>query len=115
MPNSKLRSFSFLYAYENENEDVEYISEISLANYTKLRLKNPNEVIINDNEITIIFDYPLKKEIKIEFKSKNDKFQGFTRCQLINNIVETYEKMYNEITYNDDNILNNKYDIWVIR
>ncbi len=69
------------------NDEMWQNSEGSGGNFLR-----PDEIVINDPEIKIEFDYPLKT--KFTFNFKNDK--GFTRKQLVNHIVETYKLIYRE-------------------
>ena len=72
---------------DGENSDV--IPFMSDKDATK-KLKNPNEKVLTDKEISIIFDYPLKSEFLFKFRSKN----GFTRKQLADLIIRQYMKIY---------------------
>lgn len=53
---------------------------------------NPNEIVIKDNLINIIFDYPLEKEFLFSFESINN--DGFTRKNIIDIIVNKYREIY---------------------
>lgn len=51
---------------------------------------DPDEIVINRDNITIRFDYPLSSEFLFRYKSKG----GFTRKQLIELIVNQYREIY---------------------
>ncbi len=53
---------------------------------------NWDEIVIHDTQITIPFDYPLKKKFKFTFNSKSE--EGFTLRELIKFIVDTYNEIY---------------------
>ncbi len=82
-------------------------------------LINPNEVVIEDEKITMIISYPLS----VEFSRTLEKKGGFTRLDVFKNIYEAYKQIYAEEeesvgdpgTY--DNMYNRrksegKYGIW---
>lgn len=52
----------------------------------------PDEIVIKNADIKIEFDYPLSNPAFFSFHSDN----GFTRRQLVNLIVDTYKKIYEE-------------------
>ncbi|MBD8084197.1 hypothetical protein [Chryseobacterium caseinilyticum] len=56
------------------------------------QLINPNEIVIKENKINLLIDYPLKKPAKIELSNPN----GFTRKDLILEISNNYHKIYAE-------------------
>lgn len=56
------------------------------------QLIDKNEVVINNNKVTLIIDYPLTKECRFELASSN----GFTRAQLVKQISEKYHQIYQE-------------------
>lgn len=51
-----------------------------------------DEVVIKDEDIKIVFDYPLNGEFLFDFHSDN----GFQRKQLVELIAQTYQKIYDE-------------------
>ena len=55
-------------------------------------LIDKDKVVINENEITIIIDYPLRNKYSFILESKN----GFTRKRLLNEISNNYYKIYQE-------------------
>ena len=67
---------------------------IHIASYNPIiwqdALSDPSEIVIEDDEITIIFDYPLKCEFPLNFRSAG----GFSRRSLIEKIVNTYKTIY---------------------
>lgn len=56
------------------------------------RLVEPDELIIKEEKITILFTYPLSVKVKFEFENKD----GFTRLDLFRCIYEGYKKIYDE-------------------
>ena len=54
---------------------------------------NPNEVIINQDDIKITFDYPLSNKVEKEFSSDGD---GFTRHEVWEAVKDGYEEIYAE-------------------
>ena len=50
------------------------------------------EVVIKEHKITVQIDYPLNKPYSFELSSAN----GFTRAQLIQAIIDNYNKIYQE-------------------
>jgi len=56
------------------------------------RLIDKNEIVINENKVTLIMDYPLNKECKNKLTSSN----GFTRDQLEKEIRNKYHQIYDE-------------------
>jgi hypothetical protein len=75
--------------YGKEQKSFIYISEY---NSSCVSVMNMNEIVITDNNIWISFHYPLKQEFLFEFKSS--KSEGFTRSEIIQNIVDTYKYIY---------------------
>ena len=55
-------------------------------------IMNLNDLVITDNEFKIKFSYPLSKEAVFTFQNKN----GFTRKDVIQHIVDTYRRIYQE-------------------
>jgi len=53
---------------------------------------NPKEKVVDENEITIVFEYPLSKKAEFTYKSKN----GFTRKKVWQCIHKGYKKIYKE-------------------
>lgn len=52
----------------------------------------PNEVVISEANIKILFNYPLKNSVTFSFNSES----GFTRKKLVDIIVKTYKQIYDE-------------------
>jgi hypothetical protein len=55
-------------------------------------LLNKEEVVISENKVTLIIDYPLTNEFRAYINSTN----GFTRERLINEISKSYFMLYEE-------------------
>ncbi|MFX1525452.1 MAG: hypothetical protein ACFFCC_18240 [Promethearchaeota archaeon] len=85
----------------------------------RVRLIKPNEVVIDEEELTMVIDYPLSAKVRIKLKKKG----GFTRLFIFKSIYEAYKQIYKEEdeesgdpgTYN--NLYNRKraggkYGIW---
>ena len=83
------------------------------------KLLLPHEVVIEEEELTMVITYPLSVEVRIDLKKKG----GFTRMFIFKSIYETYKQIYEEEegelgdpgTYN--NLYNRKksagkYGIW---
>ena len=51
----------------------------------------PDEIVLEKNEYTLIIDYPLDVEFKKVFKVDA---KGMTRRELVNVIVESYKNVY---------------------
>lgn len=64
----------FCMPVENENYDI----------------ISGNEKVVDENEVTIVFDYPLEKSVEFNYKSKN----GFTRREFWKCISEGYNTIY---------------------
>jgi hypothetical protein len=64
---------------ENSDEDLKLLID-------------KNEVVISDNKIILIIDYPLTKTCRFELTSAN----GFTREQLVKEISKKYHQIYDE-------------------
>lgn len=54
------------------------------------KLVDSNNVVIPENKVTIVIDYPLTKEFRFEAESKS----GFTRAQTLRDISSAYYKIY---------------------
>jgi hypothetical protein len=57
-----------------------------------VQLIDKTEVVINENKVTIVIDYPLVKECRFELTSAN----GFTREQLVKEVSNKYHQIYDE-------------------
>ena len=88
-----------------------------------LNLADKDQIVITDNKITIIIDYPLTNEYRFTLVSTT----GFTREQLVTAISDQYHKLYREeeatatvktipanerTTLYNRNQTNGKYGIW---
>ena len=69
--------------------------ERAYFNQMKDLINKKHETVISTNKLIIKIDYPLEKPIKILYK-KNSEF--YTRIELINIIINLYEKIYNDKT-----------------
>jgi hypothetical protein len=56
------------------------------------RIENPSSRFTELKAVTIVFDYPLTREARLEFKSET----GFTRAEIIECIRAGYRKIYAE-------------------
>lgn len=56
------------------------------------QLLNPDEIVIQENKVNLIIDYPLKKPATIELSNP----KGFSRKNLILEISKNYHKIYAE-------------------
>lgn len=85
-----------LKASDEQKKDWEdgYIPWISLSNPESQinQLVDADEVVIKQQAINIIFDYPLNKPVVFEFKNP----KGFTRKALILAISKKYHEIYEE-------------------
>jgi hypothetical protein len=87
------------------------------------QLIDRNKIVIPEDKLTIIIDYPLTNEYRFDLQSKN----GFTREQLLKEISKNYYKLYDEeeksatiktipvdkrTTMYNRNQTNGKYGIW---
>jgi len=88
-------------------------------------MRNPNEVVSTETELTVILDYPLRGEFSFPIQSASPG--GFTRKELAQKISDLYKKVYEEeektskipVTPMDQrkglinrNETNGKYGIW---
>jgi hypothetical protein len=90
-----LHTISFEVKTENKEDFEDGI--IPWASLEKPDADIPNlidgdEVVISENKITIIIDYPLMNEFRFDVESKN----AFTRKQLLKEISSTYYKIYED-------------------
>ena len=85
----------------------------------RVSLIKPNEVVIDEEELTMVITYPLSVDVRVELKKEG----GFTRMFIFKSIYEAYKQIYEEEdeksgdpgTYN--NLYNRKrstgkYGIW---
>lgn len=106
LPNS-LKSLKKLQVYGNSDIDYEPDGSFNLTLSTdwgvpsvvgyededeRNQLKNPTEIIIEEESIIIEFTYPLSREVELEFNNKG----GFSRMDLWRYIYEGYKKIYDE-------------------
>lgn len=55
-------------------------------------LINPDEVVINDEKITMVITYPLSVDVSITLEKRG----GFTRLDVFKNIYKAYKLIYEE-------------------
>jgi hypothetical protein len=87
------------------------------------QLVNKDEIVIKEDTITLIIDYPLTNEFRLKINSKH----GFTRRELTTEISKAYYKLYEDeeatatiktvpvaqrTTLYNRNQTNGKYGIW---
>jgi hypothetical protein len=87
------------------------------------QLINKDEIVVKEDTITLIIEYPLTSEYRLKINSKH----GFTRRELIMEISKAYHKLYEEeeatatiktvpvaqrTTLYNRNQTNGKYGIW---
>ena len=92
--------------FKNESFPVYIYEDIINENFSSLYnslIVPEDEIIIKDDQISIIFSYPFSKEITLKFKNKD----GFKRLDLLRCILEGYEKIYADIEKG-----NGDYEIW---
>jgi hypothetical protein len=58
--------------------------------YVREGVINPDEIVIPDEETTILFTYPLSRKVEFTYTQKG----GFTRMNLYRCIYEGYKKIY---------------------
>ena len=80
-----------IYYLDIENHGVPHIIDFADENLRN-RIIKPEEIIINDEKITIQFTYPLSVEIIEEYQQEG----GFSRKDLFRYIFEEYKKIYDE-------------------
>lgn len=70
------------------------MSSIELDSLDKYlpQLVDKNEVVINEQKVTVIIDYPLANEYRFTLSSAS----GFTREKLVKEISKAYRKIYKE-------------------
>ena len=76
---------------------------------------NGNEIVIPMRKIKILFNYPLSKEVILEYQTLRS--QGFTRSELARCICRGYQNIYSEEQDTINNSLNGsgsceQYGIW---
>ncbi len=95
----------YILDYEDENKRASLIK--------------PNEVVIEEEELTMVIDYPVSGDVRVELKKK----EGFTRMFIFKSIYEAYKRIYKEEDKEsgdpgiDNNLYNRrrsggKYGIW---
>jgi hypothetical protein len=101
---------------------VFYETIVEFSEYKKY-IDAPDEIVVRNHEIIVIFNYPLKKSVKFTLFAKNPQ-TGISRIELIEFITSTYQKIYDveELTSNIPvgyigdtsirNITDGMYGIW---
>lgn len=127
---SNLGKFLGIISFEVKTKDTVNFKNglIHWANLEKpdhdvTNLKDANQILISQNIVTVIIDYPLKNEYRFELNSN----RGFSRAILLKEISKAYHKMYEEeentatiktipvekrTTMYNRNETNGKYGIW---
>jgi hypothetical protein len=76
-----------------EDGIVPHINLATAQNELK-RLKNADEVVLNNQKVALIIDYPIVKPLNVVLETSK---KGFTRGELIRQISEKYDALYREI------------------
>lgn len=84
---------NYLFFLEIEGHHTPSVIDYA-KDYLRKRLINPDEIIIEDEKITIRFTYPLSIEVLVECEKKG----GFSRMDLFRLIYENYKRIYDEET-----------------
>lgn len=63
-----------------------------MKSFQKDNLKNPNDKVIKEKKINILFDYPLSRPFVETFKSQI----GFTRITIVELIINKYKEIYSK-------------------
>ncbi len=99
-PKSTPQQIQFNVAIENE-ADKEIFEDgkvpwISIENpQNELdRLIDKDDIVIKEQGVVLVIDYPLNNPVELELKAKNQ--QGFSREELIMLISEHYKRIYAE-------------------
>ncbi len=93
--NIKNVTFKIKDAYENEPEgdgDSPYINLVDLEDDIK-NMENCDEKIIDDKEVTILYDYPFSQLFECTYQSSKNYF---TRLELAILVSNTYQHIYEE-------------------
>jgi len=88
---NKIEPTFIMFRNYDINQEVDYdrdiITEIGI-------LHQPDEIVIKDREIKIVIDFPLTSLCEKKVKSRS--VDGFTRKQLIYEIIKCYQEVYIE-------------------
>jgi hypothetical protein len=89
--------FATNFADRLAREEVDYLtedqwSETRVDDSGTRGIKNPDARFTELKAVTIVFDYPLTREARLEFKSET----GFTRAEITECIRAGYRKIYAE-------------------
>ena len=108
-----------------ENEPIDFLINISDPTEDLKRLIDADEIIVNNNEATIIVRYPLNDSATFTISSENKK--GFTRKEIVEHVCNIYKRIYKEedettteveprsnngVTVLNRSRTNGKYGIW---
>lgn len=92
-------AYSVSFEVKAEAEDLEVFEDgivpwVSIEDPGKDmdRLVDPDQVVVSDEKVTLVIDYPVSKPVKSSLESG----EGFTRRELILKISEHYHQMYKE-------------------
>jgi hypothetical protein len=69
---------------------------LATANNELKRLINADETVLNNQKVVLIIDYPIVKPLNMLLESSK---KGFTRGELIRQISEKYDILYQEIAH----------------
>lgn len=77
-------------------EEIEHAWVPNLIDYNEKEIRdkiiNPDDIVIKEEEIEILFDYPLSQTVLMKFHSP----KGFSRIYLWKCIYDGYKKIYDE-------------------
>jgi hypothetical protein len=89
----KLIEITFTGRWPGDEDDNPYIN-LDRPEDAIRHLRNANEIVINSNEIRILYDYPLRKPVIFTESALNGV--NFTRVDLARVICTRYVKIYEE-------------------
>jgi hypothetical protein len=82
--------------FRTPSDDEEPFPWISLSQFpTSQTLFDAHDIVIKKPKIKVLFDYPLKNNVVVEFAARDPK-RGFTRLELVQNLARAYEKIYED-------------------
>ena len=70
----------------------DFVSCVRVVEYgdSNIEVIDPDEIVITESDITIVFSYPLSVEVDMKFTSKG----GFSRMELFKCIHKAYKEIY---------------------
>ncbi len=71
--------------------------------------EDPNEIILEEGNYTIVVNYPIERPYKKKVKVGSD---GISRKALVDIAVESYKHVYSFVEGDEDSMNWNKYGIW---